>query len=143
MKNIKENATLNLVSIQNNGEENEKMEFSSRGSFNIRNGKKYITYKEHSDMGMGDSSVMLKIEKDLITMRRTGEFATVMVYDIAKVTEFIYRVPFGTMNMKIKTLEIRDDLSEDGGELAFSYLLFVNGETVNTEIKICVKTERN
>ncbi len=142
LKNSKENATITLVSRQAAGDENEKMEFTTTGGFYMRDGRYYITYEEHSDMGMGDSRVLLKIEPDMITMRRMGDFGTVMVYKKGEVTEFLYRVPYGDMTMKIKTVKIENSLSESGGKLTFSYLLFVGGDTISTEIDISVKAER-
>lgn len=142
LKNSKENATITLVSRQAAGDEKEKMEFTTSGGFYERDGKFYITYEEHSDMGMGNSRVLLKAEPGMVTMRRMGDFGTVMVYKEGEATEFVYRVPYGEMSMKIKTLDIENLLNADGGRLKFSYLLFTGGETIQTQISISVRMER-
>ena len=141
LKNTKENATIELISRRVAGEDSDKIEFTTEGGFYMRDGKFYITYREHADMGMGDSGILLKVEPDMITMRRSGDFQTVMVYKLGEITEFIYRVPFGELNLKIKTLEITNSLTDDGGKLYFCYELFAAGEQTRNEITLTVKKE--
>ncbi len=139
LKNTKENATIELVSRQSSGELSNKIEFISDGGYYERDGKTYITYREHRDMGMGDSRVVLKIDGNTVTMRRMGEFQTVMVYKNGEVTDFNYRVPFGEMSIKIRTQRIENCLGSEGGNLAIDYLLFVGSEVTKNEILIKVK----
>lgn len=143
MKDTKENARITLVSKRRQGDESDEINFDTLGGYYQRDGKFYITYSEHKDMGMGDSRVVLKIEPENVTMRRMGDFGTVMVYKKNEVTEFIYRVPFGELNLKIKTLEIENELTETGGKLRFCYDLFAGGDATNNDITITVKTEEH
>lgn len=142
LKNSKENATITLISKQFADGDEDKLEFTTSGGFYEKDGKFFITYQEHSDMGMGDSRVLLKIEPDSITMRRMGDFATVMVYKKNEITEFIYKVPFGELDMKIKTQSIINTLKGDGGRLSFSYVLYSGEAMTQTDIEIYVNTER-
>ena len=141
LKNTKENATIELISKRISGGDEDKIEFKTGGGYYIRDNKFYITYEDHADMGMGNSRILLKVEEGVITMRRTGDFQTVMVYKLGEITEFIYRVPFGELNLKIKTLCIENTLSENGGKLSFCYELFAGGEQTSNEITISVKKE--
>lgn len=140
MKDTKENARITLVSKMRQGDEKDEINLDTLGGFYQRDGKFFITYQEHKDMGMGDSRVVLKIEPDCITMRRMGDFGTVMVYKKNEITEFIYRVPYGELNLKIKTLDIENDLTETGGKIRFCYDLFAGGEANNNDITIRVET---
>ena len=141
LKNTKENATIELVSKRFAGEDSDEIKFTTGGGYYIRDGKFYITYQEHADMGMGDCRILLKVENETVTMRRTGEFQTVMVYKLGEITDFVYRVPFGTLNFKIKTLSIENSLSDAGGVLSFCYELFASGEQTRNEITVAIKTE--
>lgn len=138
MKDTKENARITLVSKRYQGDEHDEINLDTVGGYYERDGKFYITYSEHKDMGMGDSRIVLKIEPDMITMRRMGDFQTVMVYKKDEVTEFIYRVPFGELNLKINTISIKNELTEDGGKLNFCYELFAGGEATKNDITITV-----
>ena len=139
MKDTKENARITLLSKRWQGDENDEINLDTVGGYYERDGKFYITYSEHKDMGMGDSRIMLKVEPDTVTMRRMGDFATVMVYKKNEITEFIYRVPYGELNLKIKTLEIENNLTANGGTLKFSYDLFAGGDATKNEITIRVE----
>lgn len=141
LKDTKENARITLISKRCQGDENDEINLDTVGGFYLREGKFYITYSEHRDMGMGDSRVVLKIEPEMITMRRMGDFQTVMVYKMNEVTEFIYRVPFGELNLKIKTRSITNELTESGGKLNFCYDLYAGGEETYNDITITVKAE--
>ena len=88
MKDTKENARIILISKRFQGEESDEIKLDTKGGFYIRDGKFYITYSEHKDMGMGDSRIILKIEPECITMRRTGDFQTVMVYKLGEITVY-------------------------------------------------------
>ena len=142
MKNTNENARITLLSKRFQGEEKDEINFDTVGGFYERDGKYYITYSEHRDMGMGDSRIVLKVESDQITMRRMGDFQTVMVYKMDEVTEFIYRVPFGELNLKIKTKSIKNGLDSMGGTLNFCYDLYAGGEGTYNDITITVKAEK-
>lgn len=139
LKNTKDCATIVLVSSNTADGETNKTEYTMEGGFYERNGIYYITYKEYNEQGMGDSTVFLKIADKEVTMRRMGEFSTVMNYDLGKVTEFIYRTPFGTMDIKIKTKVIDKNLSASGGTLKLVYSLFIGGECSSCELDLKVE----
>ncbi|MDD6214832.1 MAG: DUF1934 domain-containing protein [Firmicutes bacterium] len=142
MKNIKENAAITLVNERTSDGEKDRVEFTTAGRFHEKDGKFYIFYKEHEDMGMGDSSVMIKVEDDSVIMRRNGDFKTVIVYRENEFADIIYRTPLGEMTMKLKTEKIENNMHTDGGELRFSYFLFMNGEETHNKIFLKVKPER-
>lgn len=139
LKNTNDNALIELVNRQSSGEITDKIEFATEGSIYERGGKVYLTYKEHKDMGMGNSRVIIKADGNEITMRRMGEFQTIMIYRKDEVTDFNYMTPFGVMNMKIKTEYAENSLSENGGYLKLVYLLFAGGEVAKNEVEIKVK----
>ena len=91
-----------------------------------------ITYTEHTDSGMGESRVLLKVKENTVTMRRMGEFSTVITYIPGEETGFDYKTPFGKMNMRIRTAGIENRLSEEGGSLKIFYTLLSDEESENT-----------
>ena len=58
MKDTKENARITLVSKREQGEEKDEINFDTLGGYYERDGKFYIAYSEHKDMGMGDSRIV-------------------------------------------------------------------------------------
>ena len=143
MKDIKENATITLVNNQSGGGETDRIEFVSGGNFYRKDGAFFVTYKEHSEMGMGNSRVLLKVEDRNITMRRMGEFQSVMKYELGKTTEFIYRMPYGEMNIKLKTEMIDNNLSQEGGSVDFSYILIMDSSEIHNDVRLDIRVEGN
>jgi len=143
LKDIKENATITLVNNQSGGGETDRIEFVSGGNFYRKDGAFFITYKEHSEMGMGNSRVLLKVEDRNITMRRMGEFQSVMKYELGKTTEFIYRMPYGEMNIKLKTEMIDNNLSQEGGRVDFSYILIMDSSEIHNDVRLDIRVEGN
>ena len=121
MKNTDECVNIYLAG----GEKGEKKsELSAQGGFYKKNGAYYITYTEAQEAGMGDSRVVLKVKDNTVTMRRMGEFNTVITYTEGEETEFSYKTPFGIMNMRIRTTGIINKLSDEGGTLKIFYTPF-------------------
>lgn len=60
-------------------------------------------------------------------MRRSGEYATDMVFRTGCRYEGTYRTPYGDMELAVYCTRLRYDLGEDGGEVQLSYQLDLNG----------------
>ena len=138
MKNTEECVSIYLVSTQN-GEK--KSEFCVDGGFYRKGSAFYITYKEHKSTGIENSRVLLKAEKNTVTMRRMGEFKTTVVYSLGEETDFGYKTPFGEMKMKIETSGIENRLSDEGGTLKIFYTLLTGEKSENT-VSLAIKQRR-
>ena len=93
----------------------------------------YILYK--------DEGVSSKIKTDggTVTVTRMGEFSNEMVYQKGKKTSFLYKMPYGTLDMELKTNEVFVDLSENGGTIKLSYELLFSGTGSKNSMEITVK----
>ena len=139
MKNTEDCVSIYLVSTQN-GEK--QSEFCVDGGFYKKADTYYITYREHKTSGMENSNVLLKVKENVVTMRRMGEFKTVITYSSGEETDFDYKTPFGEMKMKIKTTWIENRLSEEGGTLKIFYTL-KTGEKSENVVSLEVKQRRD
>ena len=138
MKNTEECANINFVSVQKSDDEKRKTEFCTQGGFYEQNGAYYVTYKENSQEN-ASTRVFFKIEKDSVTMRRMGEFKTVMQFSEGNMTDFEYNTPFGKIFMKINTTRIVSDFTKKGGILKLEYILFIGEAATKTEITLDIK----
>lgn len=79
-----------------------------------------VFYKEKLD---DDTFVNTKInvEKNKVTIIRTGDYSARMEYINNTETEFLYNTPYGSMHAKIKTGDIYASINEQGGHIEFSY----------------------
>lgn len=139
MKNTEECVSIHVVSKRLSGGVTDRSEFCVEGGFYRKNGAYYVTYNEHIETGLRNTRTFLKISQNGVTMRKMGEFRTVVSYEEGKITEFDYETPFGKLNMKIKTTKIVDKLSQNGGTLKIFYTLLAGVEDVENEITLDVK----
>ena len=101
--------------------------------FMIRGNTAYILYK--------DEGISSKIKTDgkSVTVTRMGEFSNEMVYKEGKKTSFLYKMPYGKLDMELKTNELFVDLSENGGRIKLSYELLFSGTGSKNSMEITVK----
>jgi len=138
LKTTEKNAKIILKSAQTSDGTTQRQELITEGEFYNTNGSYYITYLEQNE-GMGESRVFLKITENSAIMRRMGEFKTVISYEQGKITNFVYHVPFGDIDIKIKTKKIENKLSNNGGEIKICYSLFAGEECTQNEVVFIVE----
>lgn len=112
------------------------IEEKNTGSFCIKNNKAYIMYK--NDIYGSETSSTLIVSDEGVKIKRRGAINSDMHYKKDAKTLFVYRLPYGAMEMEIETLRIVNSLSESGGELRIVYTLAVQGEKYYNDMKIIV-----
>jgi len=60
-----------------------------------------------------------------------------MVYDADKKTKFLYRTPYGVMEMETDTIRIQNDLDKDG-RLRIIYRLIMQGQVTYNDTEIAI-----
>ena len=141
MKNTDECATISIVNLQTSDGKMSKTEFFADCEFFEKDGARHIVYTETADVGTGGAKVFLKIQKNNVTMRRMGEFKSVMRYETGKITDAEYRTPYGKIDLKLDTKSIDADFSEKGGQAVIKYTLTVGNEDIESELHLEIKGE--
>ncbi|MGN0162206.1 MAG: DUF1934 domain-containing protein [Candidatus Ornithomonoglobus sp.] len=124
---------ISVINSQTIDGETHKVSEVARGSFRIQNGKAYIAYKS------GDSSNMLKVDGDIVTLRRTGEYGSEMYYKPGKRSEISYRTPYGVIKMGLFTRFTEHRLTDDGGTIRLGYVLEANGDKLYNDMIITIE----
>lgn len=127
---------ITICNHQTIDDDTDVIEEKNTGSYCIKNGKTYIIYKSVSDSSETSSTVI--ISDDMIKIKRKGAVDSEMIYKKNTKTSFMYRLPFGSMEMELETLRIVNSLSENGGDLRIIYTLAVQGEKYYNDMKITV-----
>ena len=142
MKNTKECATIHIVNSQGVGEEKSSIDFKADCECYKNNGDVFITYQEPHKSGTEGARVFLKIRENSVCMRRMGDFKSVLTYDEGKITDAVYRTPFGDMDMRINTSLIENKLSDLGGSLKINYTVYLAGDEIENEILLEILKEQ-
>lgn len=122
---LKENYIIRIKSrIEQDGEP-QTIELMTRGSFVLRNGSFYISYKETEATGYEGCVTTLKLAADgsRVAMMRFGQASTQLVIEKARRNLCHYETGYGSMTLGVTADEIKCGLTEHGGSARFSYLL--------------------
>ena len=121
-----------VVNRQTIDGESDSIEEKSSGKYFLSDRKKYIMYKTP------ETSTTIIISKDEIRIKRRGGINSDMLFRENTKTRFLYRVPYGSIEMSINTLEISDELSEEGGAVNLVYTLTAQSSEYYNNMKITV-----
>ena len=138
---MKKNVNISLISKQSDGETTEQIELLTEGLFRYDSSGYEISYKETEATGFEGAVTKLSVRnKNRIEMSRTGSATSNMVIELGKKHHCHYGTPYGDFMVGVTAKAIRSDISENGGELDFSYVIDVNSSYVGDfEINIGVK----
>lgn len=107
---------------------------SGAGTYRKKDNTAYISYSSQ------DTKVFIKAESGIITVKRTGQSASDMRYEMGKHTSFDYRTPYGTITMSVFTESIICRTHESGGEISLSYIFETSGDKLKNNM--IIKIER-
>ncbi len=117
----------------------DRMSYSTEGQLYKRSGKFYINYPEGELLGREKCSTTLKVAPDgVVTMLRSGEAHTRMVFEAGRCHMSCYETPFGNLTVSVATNEVKVDMSEDGGKLDIDYNLTINN-TSHSRNRLSIK----
>lgn len=117
--------------------ETEIIEEKGLGSCRIKNNKIYLIYKTEYDEEMQTTTVIT--DMDSVHIKRSGSVKSDIRYVLGKKTFSKYYMPYGVIDMEVKTERILNELSEDGGRLRIVYTLEMQSVSYLNDIEIFVK----
>ncbi len=137
------------VSVELNSEglpevepEVETLEMDSEGIMRISDERFELEYFETELTGMEGACTSISFDRDnpgLITLLRTGTVETVLVFEAGQRNCCAYSTPEINFEVTVRTWDLRNELTEDGGELELDYSLeFRGASTEHTNISISV-----
>lgn len=139
---IKEDFVISITGTQKyEDDEDGKIVLDTLGSYTMRGGARFITYKEYDDDNPSVArTAVVKVEGEhCVTMMKAGA-PTRLILEKGKRHNCIYNTDYGTVSLGIYTSDLITDLNDDGGELTVSYTLDINTSmssqnTVHLKIK--------
>lgn len=136
---------LTIKSVQSDDDEQDTIELFTIGKMSGKNGKYTFKYSESKATGFEGSHVTLNVESDnLITLIRSGKTSANLIIEKGKKHHCHYNTEFGNgFMMGISTDEVRNELSDEGGDLYFKYTIDVNSSFMSVnELFVNVKAKK-
>ena len=123
--------------------EQERIQLKTRGSFLRRGNSFFITYEETEATGYAGCTTTVKVAKDesKVSMTRFGPAAGQLVVEKGIRHLCHYDTGYGAMTLGVAADEIHSRLTDEGGEVEFSYTLDADQNTILSRnlVKISVK----
>lgn len=140
---MKKKALISIISNQNYDEE-EVIEVVTPGEFHINENDYEAIYEETEISGMEGTTTRVRIFGDEISLEREGTTTTKM--DFKKNNNYItlYNTPYGMLELKINTKDLKVEMNDQGGEVHINYDLSISGQPPQeTHLKIKINSTEN
>ena len=85
-----------------------------------------LTYQESELTGLEGTTTAFEIRGPRVTLTRTGDVNSQMVFEEGKQHTSLYETPFGELAIDIQTSRLRHSLTERGGLLDLRYSISVD-----------------
>ena len=140
---MKKKAIVSVISRQPSTDDKD-IEVVTPGEFYKKDDCYYVVYKETEISGMEGTTTTLKIYPDSFTLIRMGTTSTKMEFEQNNEEVVLYNTPYGVMELKIKTKDLKVNVNDDGGDVLINYNMVISGQKPqNTELKVNIKTQYN
>ena len=132
--------SITIDSTQTVDGESDKTELFTVGTLEpYKNGYR-LCYDESAATGFDGSAVTVKLLPDSVTVTRTGKAVSTLIIERGKKHHCHYGTEFGDFLIGVNTDEIRNDLTENGGDVYLKYTLDINSSLMSeNEMRINVK----
>ena len=102
-------------------QEPESLELVTEGTMTFRDNGWDISYEESELTGLQGVTTTFRVEPGKVTLRRTGNLVSEMIFQQGTSHESLYQMPFGALLLRITSKLVFFDIVEDGGTIDLSY----------------------
>ena len=114
------------------GQEPEKLELVTEGTLNFANGGWDVSYEESALTGLEGVITTFRVEPGKITLSRTGQLNSQMVFTEGKPHDSLYEMPFGALMLTVTAQRVLYDLTPDGGYIDLIYSISIENDDAGT-----------
>ena len=128
---------INLAALASyDGVADDPMQVLTRGTL-FQKGKsqtlRYLESQEDESTGeVTEAEIELELQKDQVMMSRTGEYASMMMFQRNRRYETTYHTPYGDLPMSVYARDVQCDLQRGSGKVHLKYELSMQGNYAST-----------
>ncbi|MBE6984629.1 MAG: DUF1934 domain-containing protein [Ruminococcaceae bacterium] len=140
---MEQQVLLTIVSSQRfMSEEAEETKLVTEGIMQLTDERIEISYAETELTGLVGTRTSFCIEKDRVSLKRSGSVESVMTFMPGHEDHSLYDMGFGALMITIRTERIACDIGHNGGTLQVAYGIVIEDETAGfIEYRIDVKVK--
>ena len=138
---MRENYLITIDGYMTIDGDTDSVSLTTLGSYQVKNGKHYIVYKETEATGFAGCTTTLKAWENGVSMTRFGgEGSSNLLIEKGAINLCNYQTMAGPIMLDINGIDIVNNLGDHGGELIFEYSLNAGGMLVSdNKVKVKVK----
>lgn len=138
---MKKDVLINIKGIQSADGQKDESELFTNGIFGGKNGNYYILYDESEATGFAGCHAMIKAEGDKkVTLSRSGNVKSLLTIERNRRNIGHYAIPQGNIMVGISAKDIKNSLTDSGGELYLRYAVDINSSHISSnEVYITIK----
>ncbi len=141
---MKKEVYITLKSAQTVDNSTDTTELFTVGTFERTEEGYRLFYDETEATGFAGSSVTLNISDTSVTMMRTGTAISTLIIEKGEKHHCHYGTEYGDFMIGISTDEVKNNVSDDGGNLYLKYTLDINSSLMSVnEMFINIKERNN
>lgn len=104
-------------------DEEDSIDFSTDGVYQLEDGVAHIAYLESEVTGLSGTRTSVKVTPDSVIVDRRGSLTSRMEFSPGSRSSFLYDTPVGQATMNMNTRSVRHCFDVSGGELEIDYVL--------------------
>lgn len=138
---MKDNYLITISGSHMSEDDTEQISLSTFGSYERRDGKDYISYRDTGATGFeGDVTTVMLEANRRATITRQGRTYSSLIIEKGQKHMCHYDTGFGNMTIGIRADKIENRLKTDGGQVRLRYALDFNANALSVnELNITVK----
>ena len=138
---MKENYLITIEGFITADGDTDNVSLTTLGSYQMKNGKHYIVYKETEATGYAGCTTTLKAWDGGVSMTRFGNGTnTTLVIEKGAINLCNYQTVAGPVMLDINGIDIANNLTDNGGNLTFEYSLNAGGMLISeNKVNVIVK----
>ncbi|OQB13363.1 MAG: putative beta-barrel protein YwiB [Firmicutes bacterium ADurb.Bin193] len=123
---MKKDVIISLRGRQSDKDGNEEIELVTEGIYYKDNESHYVTYNETEVTGMEGTTTTLKIEKGRVTMLRSGQNNSQLIFEKGERHLCCYETPFGAFTIGVLSNRVDIDINDKGGDVSAEYRIEID-----------------
>jgi uncharacterized beta-barrel protein YwiB (DUF1934 family) len=138
---MKENHLITIDGYMTTDGDTDNVSLTTLGSYQMKNGKHYIVYKETEATGYAGCTTTLKAWDGGVSMTRFGKGTnSTLVIEKGAINLCNYQTVAGPIMLDINGIDIANNLTDNGGNLTFEYSLNAGGMLISeNKVNVIVK----
>ncbi len=132
---MQKDAVISVRGVQKyDNAQSDTVELVTEGRLERQDGVYILTYLESEMTGMGETQTTITVDGDQVTLVRSGQFNSQMVFQEGRRHLSMYNTPYGAIAIGVNTRHLLVELSDQGGDIEVDYAIEVDNAVAGRNV---------